>query len=120
MDQEAALLAAKEKWANQAGEIIVAMRVHPRMDLEVAVAAARAASLWADGFKELREAGNIGGIEHSLEQARESAVEKSKGLLRYPSGVLTALSILAMNEAFVLTFDPSERELARELLDATA
>ena len=59
-------------------------------------------------------------IQDALERSRYSAAERSQGLLCYPSGVLTIRSILAMNEVFILAFEPDERGYARGLIDQEA
>ena len=95
---------------------VVEGEIHPGINLKIAVAAARCACLWIDTFKEMMASDEPMNIKDALEQSRQSAFERAQGILRYPSGQPTIRAILAIGEVFILSFDPDERELVRELI----
>ena len=51
LTKEAALLKAKEEWAHKIAGAVVAGRRHSGINFNIAVNAARCASLWVDDFK---------------------------------------------------------------------
>ena len=117
LDEEAATIAEKEKWANTVAQYVVELGVHPNIDFDLAVRSARCASLWIDIFSEKLQSGEGVGLKEALEDSRDSAIQRSEGLVAYPVGVPTIRSIIAMNEAFLVTFqDPDDRAHLRGII----
>lgn len=115
---EAALLAEKEEWAAKAARTLVEERIHPSISFEIAIAAARCASIWIDDLKEVIAGGEVTDLKAALEQSRQSALEKSQDIERFPSGVPTIMTMMVLHEAFLRAFEPDERERLRGLLYA--
>ena len=115
LNEEYQDLMTREQWAENVAKIISESGIHNGISHEIALNAARAAGIWIDAFREILDRGDCS-AEVAIIASRKEAVEKSENLTRYPTtGELTIVSIIAMNEAFILAFAPAEQAKVRDL-----
>lgn len=117
IEQDAQLLADKEEWCRHAAGVICAN--HPKLEFQVALAAARWASMWIDDLKLLIEEcehGSLDELTALITAAKASSFERADGLNCYPSGAPSIRTYIAAQEAFELAFN-GEEAYARRLLE---
>ncbi|HVE80648.1 MAG TPA: hypothetical protein VNA68_00690 [Candidatus Dormibacteraeota bacterium] len=112
--EEAAVLAEKEQWVQNAARII--SDCIDNIDMEVAVSSARWASLWLDDVKLYEPLEDRDRAIEVIKSAFSSSLERAEGVERYPTGVPSIRSMIAAKEAFCLAYG-NEAQGMKKLLD---